>query len=822
METLWQDLKYAARMLVKKPGFTAVAVLTLALGIGANTAIFSVVNAVLLEPLPFHHPERLMAVWMTGLKGGMANKGHLSYPDFADFRSQNRSLERMAAVNTNDFTLTGSGEPYRMTGAIVSPDLFPLLGVSAEAGRTFTPEEDLPPGVKGNHVVLLSHHLWQQRFGSDPGIVGRRLILNSRSYTVVGVMPASFAFPIQPIPVDLWTTHAVMKETADGSTPMTDERGAHYLTVIGRLKPGVTQAQAQADLSAVAAQLEKQYPDSNANKGCMLVPAHEDLVGDIRPALLVLIGAVSCVLLIACANVANLLLARSTTRQREMAIRTALGAGRKRVMQQLLTESVLLALLGAVGGVLLALWGTDALIALSPADIPRLANARLSIPVLGFTFVVALITGVLFGLAPAFQSTRAALSESLKEGGRGTSEGAAHGRMRGALVVAEMAIALVLLVGAGLAMQSFLRLAAVNPGFDAQRVLTMSIDMPGARYVTNEQIAQTSRQLLTGIEGLHGVRSASMSFPLPLSDNNMGVVFGIEERPLEKTDLPGTALHVVEPGYFRTMGIPLKTGRDFTPEDTLKSPLVVIVNETLAKKYFPNEDPIGKRVQPSINVEPGSKTDPMREIVGVVGDVRFRSLRSETGPEMYGPEAQLPFGELSIVIRADGDPAQVIGAVRETLRRMDPDMPLYEIQPLEHYVAGALAQTRFNSLLLGIFSGVALLLTAIGLYGVTSYSVAQRTQEIGIRVALGAQRADVFRLVVGQGLRQSALGLVLGLGAAFAVTRTMASLLYGVSATDPPTFGGTSLVMLLVTCAACYIPARRATQVDPLVALRYE
>ena len=821
METLWQDLKYAARMLGKKPGFTAIAVFTLALGIGANTAIFSVVNAVLLQPLPFHQPERLMTVWMTGLKGNLA-KGHLSYPDFADFRAQNHTFEHMAAFNTDDLTLTGSGEPFRMSGAIVSPDLFPLLGVSAQVGRTFVPEEDTPPGVKGNHAVLLSHRVWQQRFGSDPGVIGRVLMLNARSFTVVGVMPADFQFPIQPIPIDVWITHAVEKETADGSKPMTEERDAHYTAVIGRLKPVVTLAQAQADLSAVAANLEKQYHDSNANKGCVLIPAHEDLIGDIRPALLILFGAVGCVLLIACVNVANLLLARATTRQREMAIRSALGAGRKRVVRQLLTESVLLAVIGGVFGVMLALWGTDALIALSPANIPRLTSASVSAPVLGFTFGLALITGVLFGLAPAFQGARAELTESLKEGGRGTSAGGAHGRIRSALVVAEMAVALVLLVGAGLAIQTFRRLEAVNPGFDPNHVLTMSIDLPSARYVTNEHIAETSRQLLTSIEGLPGVRSASMSFPLPLSDNNMGVVFGIEDRPVEKTGQPGTALHVVHPGYFRTMGIPLKAGRDFTAGDTLKSPLVVIINETLAKKFFANENPIGKRVQPSINVDPGVDTDPMREIVGVVGDVKFKSLRRDPGPEIYGPEAQLPFNGLSIVIRTDGDPAGLTAAVRETVKRMDPDMPIYEIRPLAHYVEGALAQSRFNGLLLGVFSGVALLLTAIGLYGVTSYSVSQRTQEIGIRVALGAQPADVFRLVVGQGLRQTILGLVLGLGAAFAVTRTMTSLLYGVTATDPPTFGGTSVVLLVVACAACYIPARRATQVDPLVALRYE
>jgi putative ABC transport system permease protein len=555
----------------------------------------------------------------------------------------------------------------------------------------------------------------------------------------------------------------------------------------------------------------------------MLIPEREDLVGDVRPALLVLFGSVGCVLLIACANVANLLLARSTARHREIAIRMALGAGRKRVIRQLLTESVLLGLIGGALGLLLALWGNDALIALSPENIPRLASVRVNGLVLGFTFAAALMTGVLFGLVPALQATRSDLAESLKEGARGGSDTAKHGRMRGILVVAEVAVALVLLVAAGLSIQTFWRMQAVNPGFDAHNVLTMKFELPGARYPTDPQVAQFTRQLLANLEAIPGVRSASMINPLPLSNNYMGLLFGIEERPVANTERPATAFSVVQPGYFRTMGIPLKAGRDFTPQDTLKSPLVIIVNETIAKEYFPNENPIGKRIQPTISNDPTpGSPEPMREIVGVVGDVKQTGLSRKPEPQVYAPEGQLPFTGLSIVIRAEGDPASVIAGVRETMRRMDAELPVYDIKPLENYVAGAVGQQRYTSLLLTIFASVALLLTAIGLYGVTSYSVAQRTQEIGIRVALGAQEADVFRLVVGQGLRQAGLGLVLGLAAAFAVTRTMTSLLYGVSATDPPTFGGTSLLLLLVACAACYLPARRATRVDPLVALRYE
>ena len=822
MDTIWQDIQYAARMLAKKPGFTIIAVLTLALGIGANTAIFSVVNAVLLQSLPFRQPDQLVDVWMTGLRGGSANKGHLSYPDFADFRSQNRTLQHMAAFDEDSFTLTGDGEPTRLQTAIVSPDLFPLLGVSAQVGRTFLPEEDNPPGIRGNHAVLLSHRLWQQRFGSDPHAVGRTLTLNGRSFTVVGIMPASFQFPIKAAASDIWVTQAVEKETADGTKPMSDERGAHFLAVIGRLKPGVTLAQAQADIASIAAQLEKQYPDSNARKGAVLIPTHQDLVGDVRPALLVLFGAVGCVLLIACANVVNLLLARATTRQKEMAIRSALGAGRGRVIQQLLTESILLGLVGGLFGVLLALWGTDALISLSPADIPRLANARVNGPVLGFTFLVSLVTGVLFGLAPAFQGAQADLGESLKEGGRGNSAGSAHGRMRSALVVAEVAMALVLLVGAGLAIQTFLRLQSVNPGFDPHNVLTMNISLPSIRYSANEQIAETSRQLLAGVQAIPGVSSASMVFPLPLSHNMMGLIFDVETHPIEKTDRPGTVFRVIQPGYFRTMAIPLKAGRDFNEQDNAKSTPVVIINETLAKKYFPNEDPIGKRIQPSIKIDDTPGPEPMREIVGVVGDVKVVNLRTEPGPEVYGPQNQIPFNGLTIVLRTARDAASVTAAVRDVVKRLDTDMPIYEVQPLEHYLAETVAQSRFNSLLLGTFAGLALLLTAIGLYGVTSYSVEQRTQEIGIRVALGAQSADVLKMVVGQGLRQAGLGMALGLAGALALTRTMASLLYGVSATDPPTFGGTSLLLLLVACVACYIPARRATRVDPLVALRYE
>ena len=822
MNTLWQDVRYGCRMLMKNPSITAVAIIAFGLGIGANTAIFSVVNAVLLRPLPFKDPERLVAVWEGNVKrSSVKSGGAASYPDFADWRAQNGVFERMAAYHYSDFTLAGdSGEPAHMQGAIVSADLFQVLGVAPTTGRTFLPEEDQPGGAGGARAVILSDSLWRQRFSADTKILGRTIKIDGRSFNIVGVMPSGFQFPIQAEPVELWTTMAVDAETADGSSPITEQRGAHYLNVVARLKPGVTMEQAKAEMDVIAQNLQKQYPDTNANFGVGMVSLQEFWVGDLRPALLILFGAVGCVLLIACANVANLLLARATARYKEVAIRAALGASRLRVMRQLLTESLLLAILGGALALLLALWGTDLLIKFIPEDVPRLAEIHIDGRVLGFTMLLSVLTGVVFGLAPALNASKTSLTESLKEGGRSGTDGARRNRVRSALVVMEVALSLVLLVGAGLLLQSLLRLQQVNPGFNPKNVLTFRLDLPAVKYSTSQQIGDFFGQLQTRIEELPGVQAASAVSPLPLSNANMGVVFETEGRPVAKSERHPTDLRIISPDYFRTMSILLIKGRDFTARDDLKSPSVIIINETLARQYFPNEDPIGKRIKPTVSAD--DNEPPMRQIIGIVGDVKHRGLSALPKPEVYVPHAQVPFSSMTLVVRTASDTRSITSAVQGTLREMDKDLPLYNVRTLEQYLGRSSARPRFNALLLSAFACVALLLTGVGLYGVMAYSVAQRTHEIGIRMALGAQTGDVLRMVVRHGMTLALLGVVLGLGGAFALTRLMASLLYGVSATDPWTFAGLSLLLCVVAFIACYMPSRRATKVDPLIALRHE
>ena len=813
METLLQDIRYGVRMLLKRPSFTLIAVVALALGIGANTAIFSVVNAVLLRPLPFAEAGRLMNVWETNPQRGQT-RAAVSYPDFADWREQNHSFDYMSTYHDSDFILTGGGEPLRLLGAVVNADLFPLLGAQPAIGRTFRPDEDKPG--EGGRVVVLGHGLWQRQFGSDPNVVGRAVTLNGNSYTVVGVMPAGFTFPIESTPIELWTTVA---EDASGKEPITGMRGAHYMNVIARLKPGVTEAQAQGEMDTISARLAQQYPDTNAHRGTNVMSALESLVGDVRPALLILLGAVGCVLLIACANVANLLLARATTRHKEIAIRAALGASRLRVVRQLLTESVLLALAGGALGLLVALWGGDLLMALSGDELPRATQINLDWRVLGFTLLVSCVTGVLFGLVPALHAARFDLTESLKEGGRTGGEGGRRNRVRGALIVAEVAVALVLLVGAGLLVESLRRLQQVNPGFDAHNVLTATVSLPEAQYKTEQQV-EFYRNLRERIAQLPGVTSASVVFPLPLGGDRIGISFETEGRPLPKSDLPVTELRMVTPDYFRTLNIPLVKGRDFTVRDDARAPGVIIVNEAFARKFFPDEDPIGHRVKPGISTD---ENDPvMREIVGVVGNVKHKSLSAAVEPEAYVPHAQIPFGSMTLVVKTAGDASGLAGAVRNEVRALDKDLPVYNVKTLDDYLAISVAQPRFNTLLLASFAALALVLTAVGLYGVMSYSVVQRTHEIGVRIALGAQRRDVLKLVVGQGMLLALIGTGLGLLASLAATRVLASLLYEVSAADPLIYAGITLLLTTVALVACYIPARRATKVDPMIALRYE
>ncbi len=816
MRNLWLDLRYGARMLLKKPGFTLIAVLTLALGIGANTAIFSVVNAVLLRPLPYAEPESLVALWESNTRRP-EGRNAISYPNFFDWRAQSKSFERMASYYTNDMAFTGIATPVNLRSAVVSPELFGTLGVKPQLGRWFVGEEEKP----GIRAAIINHGLWQRQFGGDPNIVGRAVTLNGKPFNVVGVMPAGFQFPIEAEPVEVWVTSSIDGEKSDPKEPAQNEqRGAHFLQAVGRLKPGVTLEQAQAEMNVIGANLEKQYPDSNTRRGVMLIPYHNDLTHDYSEALWLILGAVGCVLLIACVNVANLLLARATARYKEIAVRAALGADRWRVIRQLLTESLSLALVGGLLGLLLAWWGTAALIRLIPEDVPRLAEISIDRWVFGFTLLISAVTGVVFGLAPALQASKVELTEAMKEGSRGSGAGGGRGRLRGALVVAEIAIALVVLIGAGLLLQTFRRLQQVDLGFDTHNILTATVELPDARYPKPEQAAAFYQILLDRLKAMPGVEAVSAIVPQPLSGDTMMISFDIEGRNIPKGERPASHFRSISLDYFSVMKIPLLAGRAFTERDDAHSPGVVIVNETFAKRHFPNESPIGKHVKPGIAHE----GEPVwREIVGVVKDVKHRqSLSRDYEPEYYLPHAQMPINSMNLIVRATNDPRSLARSLQHEVQSLDRDIPVFRIKTLEQYLGVAVAQPKFNALLLSLFAGLALLLTAIGLYGVMSYSVIQRAQEIGIRIALGARTGDVLKMVLRQGLKLTAMGLLIGLAAAYALTRYMQSLLFGVKATDPLTFAAISLLLVAVALLACWLPARRATEVDPLEALRTE
>jgi putative ABC transport system permease protein len=815
METLFQDLRYGVRMLLKSPAFTLVAVFALALGIGANTAIFSVVNAVLLRQLPYAQPERLVRLWGTNALQSVPrgqsefSDFNISPNDFADWRAQNHVFDSVAVFSSfGSVTLTGRDEPVRLRCPVVSPEFFSVLGVKPALGRFFLPEEEQ---VGKHRVVVLSYGTWQQRFGADPEIVGQTLTLNSSNFTIIGVAPKGFEHP-RPNPTaepEMWRA---LPLTLDAG-----ERNNHWLHAIARLKPGVTQAQAQAEMNVINGQLEQQYPDSNTGRGLRLGSLHEAMVGEMRPALSLLLGAVGFVLLIACANVANLLLARSSVRHREMAIRTALGASRLRIVRQLLTESLLLALLGGGFGLLIALWATDLFVGLSGGEIPRLSTISVDGRILGFTALVSLLTGVIFGLAPALDSSKPELNVSLKEGGRAAT-GLGRQRLRQLLIISEVALSLLLLVGAGLMMKSFWRLQHVELGFNPDNLLTMDISMPPSRYPDKDQAALFQERLLERLSALPGVTSAASTTVLPLSGANSCDGMTIEGRPTTPADMPCVEVRDSSPDYFRTMGIPLLRGRQLTGRDNKDAPPVVIVNEAFARSFFPGQDPIGHR----INHSPADKPAVWREIVGVVGDVRHFGLDAEARPEFYEPQLQAPSLGTSIVVRSNSDLTGLAAAVRREVLAMDKDLPVYHLKTMQELISDAVAQPRFRTLLLLIFAAVALLLSGLGLYGVMSYWVTQRTREIGVRMALGAQPGDVLRLVVGQGMALAGLGVCLGLAAAFALTRLIHSLLFAVSATDPLTFTAVPLVLCVVAFLASYIPARRATRIDPMIALRYE
>ncbi|HSB12385.1 MAG TPA: ABC transporter permease [Blastocatellia bacterium] len=810
METLWRDLKYGARMLVKSPGFTAVAAIALALGIGANTAIFSVVNAVLIRSLPFRDPDRLVMVWENNRVRGN-NRNVISAANYLDWQDQNSVLEQMAAFYDYRGNLTGMAEPEELPIQNVTANFFDLIGVNSAIGRTFTSEE----GQRGrNHVIILSNGLWKRRFGGDPGLIGKTIRLSEVDFTVIGVMPPGFDFFVKQGSLtgkhpEAWVPIAF--------SPNARVRQGRFMSAVAKLKPGVTLAQAQAEMDRIAGNLEEQYKDFNAGWGVNLVPLKTQLVGTIRPALLVLLGAVAFVLLIACANVANLLLARAASREKEIAIRAALGARRSRVIRQLLTEATLLAALGGGLGLLLAMWGVELLLALTPKEI-GLTGAGLDYRVLGFTLAASLLTGLMFGLAPALQASRTNLNQSLKEGGRGASSGGRSHRLRGVFVVAEVALALVLLIGSGLMIRSFARLESVDPGFDAKNVLTIRLLLPANKYGQDPQVLGFFRQLVERVQSMPGVLSAGAVSFLPFAGPYAGTLVEIQGRPQPP---PGeglvTGVCVTDGNYFRTMQIPLKRGRLFTDQETSEMRHVVVINEAFARKHFPGEDPLGRRV--TIYMKDANEPS---EIIGIVGDSKHMSLDGEVEPMSYWPHPELVYSGMTLVVRTQSDPTSIAEPVRSLVLSMDKDQPVADVRTMEELLSESLSRARFSTLLLGIFAGVALLLAAVGIFGIMSYAVSERTHEIGLRMALGAQTRDVVGLVVRQGMLLSLTGIGIGLVTAFALTRLLATLLYEVSTTDPATFVVLSITLAAVAFVACYLPARRATKVDPMVALRYE
>jgi predicted permease len=818
------DIRYGLRQLIKHPAFTIIAILTLGLGIGANTAIFSVVNAILLKPLPFPQAEQLIAVGMidTRHKDTQTDLSSLSYPDFFDFRDQNRTLASIAVYRDRSFALSSEEGASSVRGVKVSAEFFDVLGIKPQLGNIFVREDERSGGGPGGFKVIISQDFWKKHFGGDGNVLGRTVMLDRRPYTIIGVMPAGFQFPLRVIePLDLYVTIADDATTADGSKAQTEQRGSHSLEAVARMKPGVTIRQAEADLVAIASRLEKQYPDSNSYFGVATKTLREELVGDVRTALYILFGAVLCVLLIANANVANLLLARASARAKEIALRAAMGASRARIIRQLLTESLLLSAVGAGCGLLLAQWGTEALIKTVPQNIPRIGSIQLDGVVLVFTLLISVTTGVVFGLVPAWQASHVDLNSSLKSGSRTGGGGENKGRVRNALIMAEVAIALVLLIAAGLLIQSFAKLGSVQTGMRTERLLTAQISLPDVGYPKNENVIAFYDDYLRRIRALPGVESASAIVPLPLSGSNMVTSFDSQDNPLPEGQRPGAPVRIIGTDYFKTAGIPLIQGRTFDDRDQLNSTPVVIVNERFAQKFFPGQNVIGKRIQPGFAAD--DTGDKMRDIVGVVGNVKHLSLRNEDSPEMYLPRTQIPFGIMSLVIRTSvSNPNALTNSLRKELAALDPTIPLRSVRVFDEYISRSLARPRFNTLLLSIFAGTALLLTAIGIYGVMAYSVSQRTNEIGIRIALGAAKSSIFRLVVGQAMTLVGISVAIGLAGAFAATRWLNSMLFGVGASDPATFVGIVVLVSGVAFIAAWVPARRATRVDPIVALRAE
>ncbi|HEX8838531.1 MAG TPA: ABC transporter permease [Candidatus Acidoferrum sp.] len=812
MGTLRQDIRYALRLMARSPGFVAAAVLTLALGIGANTAIFSVVYGVLLRPLPYVQPDRLV-------KGTMVNREQVDQPmplsdaDFLDWKSQNQAFENLAAYTVVRINVTGMGEPEQVRGVVATPAFFATLGVGAELGRTFLPAED---GTNSPAEAVLGHAYWLRRFRGDAGVIGRAIVLNGRTYTIVGVMPPDFQFPdaddpTMPGQVDIWRVLHL---------PPPQRRGPYYLWAIARMKPGMTLQQGQSELDLIGARIAGQNPLTNQNVSFRETPLQQAIVGDARPALLVLLGAVAFVLLIGVANVANLLLARSSSRQRELAVRAALGASGMRLLRQLLTESLVLAALGGALGLLISYVGLRSILSLIPANLPRVEGIHLDGRVLAFTTAISLLSGVLFGLAPALQQLRHDLNEPLQEGGRSLGVSLSRGRTRALLVVGEIALSLILLAAAGLLLKSFLQLEKVDGGVNPDRVMTMQLTLPQLKYRTSPELISFYDQLLPRVAQVPGVASVGLGMSLPPNLLEVTDSFTVEGSvPATGIAAPQADLVFVSADYFRALGVPLLRGRSFLPTDRADAPPVCIINQTLAQRYWPGEDPVGKRIKTGGLERP---KNPWLEVVGVVGDMKFNSLETPADPTLYQPYQQAPWSAMYLVFRGMQDPRNLVAPVRAAVWSLDKDLPVARVRTMDQLLSESVAQPRFRTWLIGLFGCAALLLAAVGVYGVVSYSVTERTREFGVRVALGARPGDVLRLVIGQGLRLAGVGVALGLVGAFLLTRLLAKLLFAVKPYDPLTFSGAAALLSVVVMTACYLPARRATRVDPQVALRYE
>ena len=806
MQFFWQDLRYGCRTLLRNPGFCVVAVLALALGIGPNTAIFTMVNAVLLQPLPVPEPDRVVMIWGTLLKSGF-DQMPVSAADYLDWKRQARSFDHMSAafaIPEYGLNVSGAGDPERVPAALASQEFLPALGIKPIVGRNFLPEEDRPGGPP---AALISHAFWQRRFHSDPTAVGRKLTVDGIPRTITGVVPHELG---EMVAADLWLPTAI--------DPNNPERQNHNYGIVARLKPGVTVAQARAEMIVIARRLESAYTASNTGWGITLFPMAEMFTGRIRPVLLILLGAVGLLLLIACANLANLLLARAATREKEIAIRGALGAGRSRIVRQLLTESLVLALAGGALGLVLAAWGVRLMRGVVPGMFPMLQHMRVDLPVLAFTFGISILTGLLFGLVPAWRSAHTDLNTTLKEAaGRSESAGGSH-RIRSFLLASEVALAVLLSVSAGLLLRSFLRVTDVNPGLRTANILTMNLSLPEVKYDTPLKRANFYKNLIERLDALPGVRSSGAVLFLPLRVSilsfRIGVSsFTIEGRPPVTQDRqPEADYRIATPGYFNTMGIALRQGRLFDQHDDLDAKRVALVNEAMVRKHFAHENPLGKRI---VMGQP-------LEIVGVVANAKLYGLDAPVEPAIYVPHMQRPADSMGVVVRTAGDPAAMASAVRREILKMDPGQPVSNVRTMQTVLSDSLMLRRVSMMLLSVFASLALTLATVGIYGLTAYSVSRRTHEIGLRVALGASQSQILRLVVGRGLATSLIGAGIGVAAAFALTRGLSGMLYGVTATDPLVFAGVPLLLVAVSALASYVPARKATRIDPLAALRYE